>query len=96
MFGLGGLLVELFRDVAFSLAPVTPEEAQRLMRQPKGGVLIDGFRGKPPLDRDALAGIIVTVSRLIGSGLLEEVDLNPVVVYPSGAVVLDAKMRKRE
>lgn len=95
MFGLGGLFVELFHDVAFALAPATREEALRLVRQTRGSRLLDGFRGRPPLDREALAVIIVIVSELIGSGLVEEVDLNPVVLYPDGALVLDAKMRAR-
>ena len=94
MFGLGGVFVELFRDVAFALAPLARDEAFRLIERTRGAALIRGFRNKPPLDREALADIIVTVSKLIGSGQLEEIDLNPVALYPHGAVVLDAKMKK--
>jgi acetate---CoA ligase (ADP-forming) subunit beta len=93
MFGLGGLFVELFREVAFALAPITRAEAIRLIERTRCALLIHGFRGKPPLDREALANIMVTVGQLVGSGLLEEIDLNPVVLYPRGAVVLDAKMK---
>ncbi|WP_298439824.1 acetate--CoA ligase family protein [Geobacter sp.] len=94
MFGLGGLFVELFRDVAFALAPTTRKEALRLVERTKGSRLLSGFRGRPPVDRQALAGVIVTVSELIASGLVAEVDLNPVVLYPSGALVVDAKMAR--
>jgi acetyl-CoA synthetase (ADP-forming) len=94
MFGLGGLFVELFRDVAFALAPTTHEEALRLVRQVRGAVLLEGFRGRPPLDRESLARIVVAVSELIGSGLVGEIDLNPVVLHPTGAMALDAKMER--
>ncbi len=94
MFGLGGLFVELFRDVAFALAPTTREEALRLIRQVRGAVLLEGFRGKPSLDAESLAGIIVAVSEVIASGLVREIDLNPVVLYPEGAMALDAKMER--
>mgnify|MGYP000843929640 CR=1 FL=1 len=92
MFGLGGVLVELFHDVAFALAPMTRVDAYRLMERVKGYRLLTGYRGAPPRDREALADILVTVSELIATGLLEEIDLNPVALYPSGAMILDAKM----
>ncbi len=92
MFGLGGLFVELFRDVSFALAPVTREQALWLVNETKGGIIFKGFRGKPPLDIDAIITIIVTVSELIATGLVRTVDLNPVAIFSSGALVLDAKM----
>ncbi len=95
MFGLGGLFVELFRDVAFALAPITREEALRLTSRTRGSRLLGPFRGRPPVDREVLAGIIVTVAELIASGLVAEVDLNPVVLYPPGALVLDGKIKRR-
>ncbi len=94
MFGLGGLFVELFRDVAFALAPLTGDDALMLVERTRGAALLRGFRGTPPIDRRALADTMVAVGALIGSGLLEEIDLNPVVLHPSGALVLDAKMKK--
>ncbi|MBI1919779.1 MAG: acetate--CoA ligase family protein [Geobacter sp.] len=95
MFGLGGVLVELFRDVAFALAPLKPEEARGLIARTKGSRLLMGYRGKPAVDMEALASVVVTVSELIGSGLLEEIDLNPLVLYPDGALALDAKMKRK-
>ncbi len=95
MFGLGGLFVELFRDVAFALAPVTRDDALRLAERTRGALLLHGFRGRPPVDREALAGVIVTAADLIASGLVAEVDLNPVALYPDGALVLDGKIKRR-
>jgi acetate---CoA ligase (ADP-forming) subunit beta len=92
MFGLGGIFVELFKDVAFALAPLTRTDAFRLMERVQGYRLLTGYRGKPPCDREVLADVLVVVSELMATGLLEELDLNPVVLYPHGAMILDAKL----
>ncbi len=92
MFGLGGVFVELFKDIAFGLAPLKRNEALRLIRQIKGYKLLEGYRGSPPVDLDAVINIIVFVSEIIASNLIKEIDLNPVVLYPDGAMVVDAKM----
>jgi acetate---CoA ligase (ADP-forming) subunit beta len=92
MFGLGGVFVELYRDVAFAPAPMTRDDAFRLMERVKGFRLLTGYRGAPPRDREALADILVIVSELMATGFLEEIDLNPVALYPRGAMILDAKM----
>ena len=94
MFGLGGFFVELFRDVSFALAPVTREQALWLVGETRGEKVLKGFRGKPPMDIDAIADIIVTVSEIMATGLVRAIDLNPVALYPSGALVLDAKMSR--
>lgn len=95
MFGLGGVFVELFRDVAFGLAPMNEEDAMRLARQVKGYRLLEGYRGRKPVDINGLLKSIVTVSRLMATGLINEMDLNPVALYPEGAMILDAKMSLR-
>ncbi len=92
MFGLGGIFVELFKDLAFALAPTTHEDALRLIRQIKGYRLLEGYRGKPPVDINTLLKMIVTLSEIIATGLIKEIDLNPVSLYPGGALVLDAKI----
>lgn len=92
MFGLGGVFVELYKDVAFALAPMEEKDALWLIQQIKGYKLIEGFRGKPAVDKDALIKVILAVSEIISSGNVEEIDLNPVSLYPKGAIVLDAKM----
>jgi succinyl-CoA synthetase beta subunit len=92
MFGLGGIFVELFHDVAFALAPLTRDDAFHLMEQLQSYRLLTGYRGAAPCDRETLADILVTISELMATGLLEEIDLNPVALYPHGAMILDAKM----
>jgi len=95
MFGLGGVFVELYKDVAFALAPLKRKDALWLIQQVKGYKLIEGYRGKPAVDKDALIKAILAVSEIISSGDVEEIDLNPVVLYPDGALILDAKMKIR-
>ncbi|MBI5639851.1 MAG: acetate--CoA ligase family protein [Nitrospirae bacterium] len=92
MFGLGGLFVELFSDVAFALAPMTGKDALTLMKQVKGFKVLGGYRGRPPVDLHGLSNVIVAVSEIMGTGLIQEIDLNPVSVNRQGAVVLDAKL----
>lgn len=96
MFGLGGVFVELFRDVAFGLAPLNKDEAFWLIRQIKGYRLLEGYRGNPPVDFDALINIIVSVSKMMTTNLIKEIDLNPVALYSISynerAMILDAKM----
>jgi succinyl-CoA synthetase beta subunit len=94
MFGLGGIFVELFHDVSFALAPVSQEQALWMANETKGEKILKGFRGKPSLDIDALVTIIVTVSEIIATGLFRAIDLNPVTLYHTGAIVLDAKMSR--
>ncbi len=96
MFGLGGVFVELFHDVAFAPAPMNRDDAFRLLRRVTAYRLLTGYRGKPPCDLEALADILVVISELMATGFLEEIDLNPVAVYPHGATILDAKMLKGE
>lgn len=92
MFGIGGIFVELFKDVAFGLAPVNRAGAAMLLRQVKGYRLLEGYRGMPAADTDALITVIAAVSEIIATGLIEEITLNPVALYAAGALVLDAKM----
>ena len=96
--GLGGVLVEVLGDAATALAPVTSEEAHRMIARLRGQRLLAGYRGEPPADVDALADIVVRVSELIADCAPEiaEVDLNPVVCRPAGALALDALIVKRK
>ncbi|MFZ6006928.1 MAG: acetate--CoA ligase family protein [Nitrospirota bacterium] len=96
MFGLGGVFVELFKDVSFGLAPLKKDDALWLIRQIKGYRLLEGYRGNPPIDIDALINIIVSVSEMMATNLIKEIDLNPIALYPLSykerAMILDAKM----
>lgn len=94
--GLGGVLVELLRDVSFRLTPVTDRDAADMLAALKGGRLLDGYRGSPAADRAALMDVILRISALVEVvPELRELDLNPVKVLPPGrgAIVVDARMR---
>ena len=92
--GLGGVLVEVLDDFVLSPAPVDAAEAGRMLRALRGRRILDGVRGAPPADVDALIGLLVAVSELAAAadGALEALDLNPVIVHPrgEGVSVVDA------
>lgn len=93
MFGSGGIWIEIFKDVSFRMAPFDQEEALRQIRETKVNELLEGFRGAPPCDLNALAQLIVKVGRLLCTiPELAELDFNPVLTYPEGCVVVDARM----
>jgi acetyl coenzyme A synthetase (ADP forming)-like protein len=95
MFGLGGVQVELLRDVAFRIHPLTDRDARELLRSVRGAPLLDGFRGAPPGDVAALEEVLLRVSALIGDHpAVQEMDLNPVKVLEPGrgCVVVDARV----
>jgi len=94
--GLGGILVELLRDVSFHLTPVTDVDAREMIDRLRARRLLDGYRGMPPGDRDALVDVILRVSALVEIvPELRELDLNPVKVLApgKGAIVVDGRMR---
>jgi len=94
--GLGGVLVELVRDVSFRLTPVTDVDAAEMLDRLRARKLLDGYRGAPPGDRAALISVILRVSALVAAvPELRELDLNPVKVLPpgEGAIVVDGRMR---
>ncbi|MGA0115039.1 MAG: acetate--CoA ligase family protein [Burkholderiales bacterium] len=91
MVGLGGVLIEVFRDVVFRVAPVTEAEALRMLDELKSRIVLDGVRGKPPVDRKAVAKMISAVS-LFGAAAgprLAELDLNPVLAGAHGVTAVD-------
>lgn len=94
MFGLGGVFVEVLKDVTFRLAPFDEAEARRMIGEVKGYALLEGARGRPPADIEALARALVAVSRFaaVAGERLESLDINPFAVMPQGegAVALDA------
>jgi acetyltransferase len=91
LVGMGGTLAEVLDDVAIRLAPVPHDEALAMLHGLRGARLLDGVRGRPSVDRDAVAALIVALG-LFGSDHAEvvEVDLNPVVASPTGVVAVDA------
>lgn len=94
--GLGGALVELVRDVAFRVPPVTDRDVDEMLASLRAAALLDGYRGAPPGDRAALAHVVLRIAALVDAvPELRELDLNPVKVLEPGrgAIVVDARMR---
>lgn len=95
MVGIGGTYVEITRDISFGIAPLTKSDALRMTHELKFSPVFDGFRGKQPLDRDALVDCIGKLSLLaLECQTLAELDINPIIVYPkgAGAKVVDVRM----
>ena len=90
-FGLGGILVEVLKDVTFRLAPASEEDAGSMLDGIQAAEVLRGVRGAKPVDRGALSRIIVNVSELIDDfPEIQEIDLNPVLANPAGATAVDA------
>ena len=86
LFGTGGVMVEVYNDVALRLCPITREDALEMIDEVKGARLLSGFRGAPVADVDALADVLVNVSQMAVQleGSLGELDINPLMVLPKG------------
>jgi acyl-CoA synthetase (NDP forming) len=96
MFGLGGIFVEALRDVSFRIAPLTRADAEEMIDEIRGRRVLQGMRGKPPADRNALIDTLLRVSQLVTDhgAQIDELDLNPLVVLPKGTKVVDALITK--
>jgi acyl-CoA synthetase (NDP forming) len=93
MFGLGGVLVEVLKDVSFRVVPLEERDASQMIDEIKGGVILDGVRGQPPVDKEALGDALLKVSRFVESHPeISELDLNPMFAYPDGAIAVDARI----
>jgi acyl-CoA synthetase (NDP forming) len=93
MFGLGGIMVEVLKDVSFRLVPLTDRDASQMISEIKGRPVLDGFRGQPAADVEALKSTILKVAQFVEKHPeVREIDLNPVFAYPDGAVAVDARI----
>ena len=93
-FGLGGIYVEMLRDVTFRIAPFSPQEAEYMLREIRAHALLDGVRGQPPVDKKALVDTLLRVSQLAQNfPEIAELDINPLIVYPQGQGVVAVDMR---
>ena len=93
MFGLGGVLVEVLKDVAFRVVPLTPRDARQMVRDIQGFPLLEGYRGQAPADLGAIESLLMGVSSFVEQHPeIAELDLNPVFAYPKGAVAVDARI----
>ncbi len=93
MFGLGGILVEVLKDVSFRIVPVTERDAREMIREIKGYPVLEGYRGQKPASIPALEKLIVKVSQFIEKNpQIKELDLNPIFAYPDKAIAVDARI----
>jgi acetyltransferase len=97
LFGLGGIMVEIFQDVSLRLLPFSRDDALDMIREIKGYELISGYRGQPPIDEQALADCLLSVAQMAEKhSEIVEIDLNPVMAYPDGILVVDARIIEKE
>lgn len=93
MFGLGGILVEVLKDVSFRIVPMTKRDAGEMITEIKGFPILKGYRGQDPADVPYLEELIVKVSDFVDKNPeIKELDLNPVFAYKSGALAVDARI----
>jgi acetate---CoA ligase (ADP-forming) len=93
MFGLGGILVEVVKDVSFRVLPVSRYWAATMLDELKASAILDGVRGRPPCDKQAIAKLIEKVSQIIEAyPAIHEMDLNPVIVHEDGLTIVDAPL----
>jgi acyl-CoA synthetase (NDP forming) len=93
MFGLGGILVEVLKDVSFRIVPVTERDAREMIKEIKGYPVLQGYRGQKPASIAALEQLIVKVSQFVEKNpQIKELDLNPIFAYPEKAVAVDARI----
>ena len=93
MFGLGGVLVEVLKDVSFRIIPIAPRDARQMIREIKGFPLLEGYRGQDPADLAALENLLLRVSDFVEQQPeVSELDLNPIFAYKDGALAVDARI----
>ena len=93
MFGLGGIFVEILKDVSFRLAPITKEDAWEMLDEIKAKKMLDGPRGTAKADKEAIVATLLSVSKmLMECPEIKELDMNPLLVYEKGARAVDARI----
>jgi acyl-CoA synthetase (NDP forming) len=93
MFGLGGVLVEVLKDVSFRIVPLEKRDAAQMVREIKGYPILEGVRGREPADVPAIESLILKLSAFAEANpQIEEIDLNPVFAYPDGVIAVDARI----
>ena len=94
MFGLGGIYVEVLKDVIFKIAPVTAVEAAEMLAGIKTAALLDGVRGESGIDKEAIIELIQRVSQLLCDlPMIMEMDLNPVMAFADEVFAVDGRIR---
>ncbi len=98
MVGMGGILTEIMRDVAFRMLPITTSDAKSMLNELKGSKMLKGFRGSKPIDINMVAKALVQIGKLgvDNASHFDSIDFNPVIVYPKTYAVVDAKILLRK
>ncbi len=93
MFGLGGIFVEILKDVSFRLIPITRDDAVEMIHEIRSYKILEGARGMPKADEGALVDILLNTSRMVSEcPEIKELDMNPILVYEKGAKIVDARV----
>jgi acyl-CoA synthetase (NDP forming) len=93
MFGMGGIFTEVYKDVAFRVAPVDKIDALNLIHELRGSKILEGIRGQPPADLDALVDVLIDVSSLmLQHSAVSQLDLNPVIAYHDAVCAVDTRI----
>ena len=92
-FGIGGVFVEVYKDVSFRLIPVTEQDIKEMIDEIEGKTILNGFRGMPAVDKEELISIMLKASKLVENNLIiKEMDLNPIVATEQGLKAIDARI----
>lgn len=93
MFGVGGILVEVLKDVSFRVLPISRTAPQKMIKEIKSYSLLKGVRGRPPVDQTAICNLLLKVSEIIEAyPMIQEMDLNPVIVHEEGLTIVDTRI----
>ncbi|MFC1863756.1 acetate--CoA ligase family protein [Thermodesulfobacteriota bacterium] len=93
MFGIGGILVEVVKDVSFRVLPISRKAPQKMIKEIKSYPILKGVRGRPPVDRKAICDLLLKVSEIIEAyPMIQEMDLNPVIVHEKGLTIVDVRI----
>ncbi len=93
MFGIGGIMVEVLNDVVFRVLPISERSARRMIDEIRSVKLLNGYRGRPAVDKKALKELLLAVSEIVGSyDDIQEIDLNPVILHEKGLSIADARI----
>jgi acetyl coenzyme A synthetase (ADP forming)-like protein len=92
-FGLGGIYVEVLKDVTFRIAPFSAQQAREMLQEIRARALLDGVRGKPAVDKEILVESLLRIGQLVQDfPEITELDINPLLVYPKGAIAIDMRL----
>lgn len=94
MLGMGGIFVEIYKDVTFRVCPITREDAYAMIGELRAKAILEGARGRKPVDKSALASALVAVSKLLEKENPAELDINPLMADDKGCVAVDVRILK--